>query len=77
MSGKVFDEAIKIIEGAKEYCSDRWYEIIKSIITKNENIEREYGVPKGIIHGELKDSEEIQSIITKDWTKIENLKKFR
>ncbi len=59
----------------KKYLSESWYEDLQTIIQDNKSKEPKYGTPEGCDTGILKDSEELQAIIKKDWGKLEQLNK--
>ncbi len=74
-AGKLGEKAIKSIELAKQYLDNDWYEKMQKIITANKDKELDYNLPeKGVITGELQDSDELQAIIAKDWNKLAKIK---
>ncbi len=72
-AGALDNETIQIIELARAYLDNIWYERIQEIIKENEGKKFDYKLPKGIITGVLEDSEEMQAIIAKDWEKFRRI----
>jgi uncharacterized protein YjbI with pentapeptide repeats len=75
LEGKIDKDVIKNIENAKNYFSDSKYRVIQAIIQYNKSKEPKYGTPEDCITGILENSEQLQSIIEKDWEKLEQLNK--
>ena len=59
----------------KKYLSESLYEDLQTIIKDNKSKEPKYGTPEDCITGILENSEQLQSIIEKDWKKLEQLNK--
>ena len=64
-AGELNKEAIKNIEVAKNYLSDRWYQKMQKIIKDNKGKKADYTIPKGIITDELADNTENRAIAEK------------
>ena len=75
LEGGIDKNVIKNIKNSKNYLNDIKYEKIQEIIEDNTGKEIKYGTPEDCDTGILKDSEELQAIIKKDWKKLEQLNK--
>ncbi|CAC9455540.1 hypothetical protein BSPLISOX_1780 [uncultured Gammaproteobacteria bacterium] len=75
LEGEIDKDVIKNIENAKNYLNESASKKLQAIIKDNTGKEIKYGTPKGCDTGILKDSEELQAIIKKDWGKLEQLNK--
>ncbi|VVH66802.1 hypothetical protein BSPLISOX_1962 [uncultured Gammaproteobacteria bacterium] len=74
LEGEIDEDIIENIENAKNYLNIE-YEDIQEIIKDNKSKEPKYGTPEGCTTGILENSEELQTIIEKDWEKLEQLNK--
>ena len=74
-AGKLTKEAIKNIESAKSYLSDKWYQKMQEIIEENKGKKAKYKIPKGIITGELADNAENRAIAEKNWEELKRINK--
>ena len=74
LEGEIDEDIIENIENAKNYLNIE-YEDIQEIIKDNKSKEPKYGTPEGCTTGILENSEELQTIIEKDWKKLEQLNK--
>ena len=75
LEGEIDEDIIENIENSKNYLNDFKYEEIQEIIKDNTGKKTRYGTPEGCITGILENSEQLQSIIKKDWEKLEQLNK--
>jgi transcription termination factor NusB len=72
--GEIDEDIIENIENAKNYLNDFRYEEIQEII-KDNTAKKHDGTPEDCATGILENSEQLQSIIEKDWKKLEQLNK--
>jgi hypothetical protein len=75
LEGEIDKDVIKNIENTKNYLNESASKKLQAIIKDNTGKEIKYGTPKDCDTGILKDSEELQAIIKKDWGKLEQLNK--
>ena len=75
LEGGIDKDVIKNIENAKNYLNESASKKLQAIIKDNTGKEIKYGTPKDCDTGILKDNEELQAIIKKDWGKLEQLNK--
>ncbi|SSC09256.1 hypothetical protein [bacterium endosymbiont of Bathymodiolus sp. 5 South] len=74
LEGEIDEDIIENIENAKNYLNDFKYEEIQEII-KDNTAKKHDGTPEDCTTGILENSEQLQSIIEKDWKKLEQLNK--
>ncbi|SSC09257.1 pentapeptide repeat family protein [bacterium endosymbiont of Bathymodiolus sp. 5 South] len=65
LEGEIDEDIIENIENAKNYLND--FKEIQEIIKDNTGKKTRYGTPEDCITGILENSEQLQSIIEKDW----------